>query len=995
MHSKVIIASLVCALATSFNNGKFIANPFSKASHSVEEGVSCAPNDYHQEVDIANPCGNAGTTVLVTLNCENPFGSGVGIDDATEGLNIHYSIFTSQNRVEFTVVVPTQAGDYFVKFGDWSWGKYVPLGSVYIYSNGSRYYASSLSANDARAKFFMEYMVTDTERSFLDNGREYYTVPDSLGITRNASPSRASTLSMNSGEKLANGLIDKVIKPFDPTIPIIPNRPKYYAPTAFDAEKRFGEFVYGTQDITTTRSVTRPIGYNGSVTLRLHANWLDKNGASHPLAGMYANFLTPADCSFASTSYYAVTDTNGVLEVVVPRNVAVNYCLNEVQFRIASVNRATYVEDYLLNNYPYCYSLKSSVMQGANYLALSTYSYVDYYVTVRPNKSDRAAAYEICQAQGLPYDYVKDFAYAVNPLRTVYPAPHTEYHDWPWYDYVSYVQQEDARSWDVLNHEYAHYIDDMLSLCYLFGYTAPRRPHGVHENLANKYGDEIGKRLAFSEGLATYIGIASQLYFKENNPNANITGVGDEVYEDSYRGLTVDYGAYAPGATGNNIIQIEAIESAITSTMLKFLDDGDRYRDRIAWGHQEMWNFIRNGGCNTLNDFIAEALLYKAGETKYINYILDLERNVTHVPQANEQDAWTIMIYMCGSTLENPQDHFASDNIEDILKVNGQPENVNVIIQTGGSTYWHNPMINPECTCRFKVKNHNLIPDNDIYDGPLEDMGNQATFEDFLYWGLTNYPAQKTGVILWNHGFALNGCCNDEYSGNMLTNYETASACEEVFYELGISKLEFIGYDCCEMQLQDVAEFNSNYFNYMVASEEDEGEKGWVYDKWLDNVYDGDSTENILREICDTYTEESGYIREGSYEAGTLSVLKLSNMAAYKTAFENLASNIYSTVRNNFNQFKSVITGSYGFNSSYTLGTYDGKDFLTKLLSNQYFSQYSYRINAALTAYNNLVLYHRTVIARTHGLAIHVDINSVQTYDINQTHFYNWRSLFY
>ena len=118
-------------------------------------------------------------------------------------------------------------------------------------------------------------------------------------------------------------------------------------------------------------------------------------------------------------------------------------------------------------------------------------------------------------------------------------------------------------------------------------------------------------------------------------------------------------------------------------------------------------------------------------------------------------------------------------------------------------------------------------------------------------------------------------------------------------------------------------------------------------------------------------------------------------MAAYKTAFENLASNIYSTVRNNFNQFKSVITGSYSFNSSYTLGTHDGKDFLTRLLNNQYFSQYSYRINAALTAYNNLVLYHRSVITRTHGLAIHVDINSVQTYDINQTHFYNWRNLFY
>ena len=54
-------------------------------------------------------------------------------------------------------------------------------------------------------------------------------------------------------------------------------------------------------------------------------------------------------------------------------------------------------------------------------------------------------------------------------------------------------------------------------------------------------------------------------------------------------------------------------------------------------------------------------------------------------------------------------------------------------------------------------------------------MGKSKTFQDFLEWGLTEYPAEKTAVIMWNHGGAMQGVCSDEnYNGDMFLCDETA-----------------------------------------------------------------------------------------------------------------------------------------------------------------------------------------------------------------------------
>ena len=114
---------------------------------------------------------------------------------------------------------------------------------------------------------------------------------------------------------------------------------------------------------------------------------------------------------------------------------------------------------------------------------------------------------------------------------------------------------------------------------------------------------------------------------------------------------------------------------------------------------------------------------------------------------------YTIMVYMCGADLESDSG-LASMDIYEMCTVMNQPKDVNIILQTGGSTRWNNGRIEPNKLQRFHVEKRGLVEDDIM---TAKSMGESKTFQSFLEWGLTEYPAEKTGVIMWNHGGAMQG----------------------------------------------------------------------------------------------------------------------------------------------------------------------------------------------------------------------------------------------
>ena len=328
------------------------------------------------------------------------------------------------------------------------------------------------------------------------------------------------------------------------------------------------------------------------------------------------------------------------------------------------------------------------------------------------------------------------------------------------------------------------------------------------------------------------------------------------------------------------------------------------------------------------------------------------------------KDDHTVLIYMCGADLES-ENQLATGDIQEILKVSGQPDDVNIVIETGGASSWASTYgISSTYLERYHVENKSLVRDNQL---TYASMGLTSTLQSFIEYGLNNYPADRVGLVFWNHGGGMRGVCYDEKKNDdVLKNSEIRSAVSGALSNCGMSgqKLEWVGYDACLMAVQDIAVTNAQYFNYMIASEESEAGYGWDYDNWVDDLYAKKTTTTILKAIVDSFISDNGGASSSSGDQ-TLSYMNLSYASAYKTAWENLASQLNSVVTSsNKSSFNSAITGNvkhYADSDYDYFCTFDAWDFVDKLANNSAFS--SFRVDSSYTtavknAHANLVAYN-------------------------------------
>lgn len=302
----------------------------------------------------------------------------------------------------------------------------------------------------------------------------------------------------------------------------------------------------------------------------------------------------------------------------------------------------------------------------------------------------------------------------------------------------------------------------------------------------------------------------------------------------------------------------------------------------------------------------------------------------------------TILVYMSGNTLES-KNGLASDDLTEMINATNQNELVNIVIQTGGCNSWKKFDISNSKIGRYHIKDNQLVLDQQLDQA---NMGESSTLENFIEYGLTNYPANRNSLILWNHGKAIRGVCQDQnYNDDSLTTSEVSNAITNAFNKTGFNKkFEFIGYDACVMQVQDIASINADHANYMICSQENEGAGGWFYTTWLNRLYtypDID-TLDIATSICDTYCSHT------YCDDYTMSILDLSYMNDYVTAFEELSKSISTIIdispTNNWNELVTLANKSikYGYSTkethNYPHDVFDLNAFLDLLVNSQTFA---------------------------------------------------------
>ena len=205
----------------------------------------------------------------------------------------------------------------------------------------------------------------------------------------------------------------------------------------------------------------------------------------------------------------------------------------------------------------------------------------------------------------------------------------------------------------------------------------------------------------------------------------------------------------------------------------------------------------------------------------------------------NTQKAWTVLVYLAG---DNNLDEWGFYSLNLMAQGLVSDKDVQVVI------FFDHLGANAELI-EVAPGSWSRIAD---YGEP--DTGNPDTLRDFLILGLSQYPAERTLLVLWDHGGGWKTFGVDDTSHTRMSMDGIAGAMAEA--ELSTQKkIDITVFDACLMAMVEVAAELRQVTQYMVASTYTVDSDGFPYDLMLSrlitNTYD--STEAIAHGFADDY----------------------------------------------------------------------------------------------------------------------------------------------
>ncbi len=190
--------------------------------------------------------------------------------------------------------------------------------------------------------------------------------------------------------------------------------------------------------------------------------------------------------------------------------------------------------------------------------------------------------------------------------------------------------------------------------------------------------------------------------------------------------------------------------------------------------------------------------------------------------------SWTIMVFMAA---DNDLERFALQDLAEMERV-ALPGSVNLVALVDRSPWY---VAGPNDFTDTRIGR--VRPDGDprtvgqvLVSIGERNTGDPATLTEFLDWAHATFPAERYGLVLWNHGGGLEGVAWDQSSrGDRLTLDELRTAIERS----AIDVLDLLGFDACLMAMAEVASELRDLARVMVASQDLEPGPGWAYDRWL------------------------------------------------------------------------------------------------------------------------------------------------------------------
>lgn len=257
---------------------------------------------------------------------------------------------------------------------------------------------------------------------------------------------------------------------------------------------------------------------------------------------------------------------------------------------------------------------------------------------------------------------------------------------------------------------------------------------------------------------------------------------------------------------------------------------------------------------------------------------------------------WTLMVYLDGDC------DLESDALGDFMEMSevGSTDEVNIVVQFDRHVDYDDSYGDWTGCERFMVT-QGMTPEtvNSFESLGEVNMGAAQTLIDFGNMAIQWFPADHYALVLWDHGGSWTGVCWDDSelpTIDTLTMPELSSALSTIVSTNGLSSLDVVWLDACNMASIEVAYELSGYCANLVGSEKTEPGTGANYEMTLSaltgNPYmtSAELCEQIVSDFIDSYdsTPETGYIEADV----TQSASDMSEIPALVASVDGLSSEL-------------------------------------------------------------------------------------------------------
>jgi hypothetical protein len=322
-----------------------------------------------------------------------------------------------------------------------------------------------------------------------------------------------------------------------------------------------------------------------TAAIRGRISWQSVNGVSHPVRNVRVEVIDTLTRAVVSVRP-DTTDENGEYQILV--NVGPNP--RAVLVRAPAVSSSAFVHPLLCTE-PWELSLKGFTLNPGESVRVDLDG---------KGETESNEAFSIIDAIHAIQPYVRTLRGAALPrVEVVFPAEQTVFDP---ATRVLRLELYDPWDWDVILHEFGHYLSRVENLA-----NHPGGEYLLTENLSRTMSRGDALLMAWGEGWPTYFSISAQL--AEGLAALDIPNVGDSWFKDMQDTRdTFDL------ASGDGIPSVGEDNVVSTSRVLFDLEDGVADYDSVALGAKAVFDTLVSVRAHTLREGIRRFLLHASQE---------------------------------------------------------------------------------------------------------------------------------------------------------------------------------------------------------------------------------------------------------------------------------------------------------------------------------------------------------------------------------------------